>query len=178
MKINVKTSFIGAILLAFVSLSSCDKVKDAIQADINYTAATITFPIEKIPDGPYTEKKLAGSDNLSALDLSKYSGIKSIHVKSIKVKLKNGDENSNFKSLKKVQIKIVSGSKEALLASYTNESFNDLYEIDIPVTGTEVDLKSFVTSNFSYELLGEAKAPTAKKVDAELVAEYTLKFGL
>lgn len=176
----MKTPFLGAIILAFVSLSSCDKVKDAIQADINYTAAKTTFTIGKINQTDVgVERVFAGSGDLSPLDLSQYSGIKSIRLKSIKVKLTNADDNSNFKSLKKIQLKIKSsGKNDVVLAEYTNSSDNRLDEISIPVTSGDVDLKSFLTSKFSYELKGEAKSTTAKDLTAEVIAEYTLKFGL
>ncbi len=176
MKINKKNFFFGFIAMAFISLSSCNKIKDAIQADVDITPNGATFTIPKITNTD--QHKIAGSENISALDISEYKGLKSIVLKSLKVELLDQKQGSNFKALDNISVHIISGTKTAVLATKTNTDFtNNQYSIEIP-TNTTIDIKEFVKNTFSYEISGKAHTTTEEEVQAKLTAVYTVKFGL
>ncbi|WP_353140541.1 hypothetical protein [Pseudopedobacter sp.] len=177
MKINVKTSFIGAILLAFVSLSSCDKVKDAIQADVKVTPNAIEFTIPQVTN--LERGRITGVENISKIDLNQYKGLKSINLTSLKVELLDKVSGANFKALEEISIEIKSGTNTAVLAKKLNTDFtNDQYTIEIPVTGGDIDIQNFVKNTFSYDIVGKAHMETSQAVRAKLTAVYTVKFGL
>ncbi|MFD1628549.1 hypothetical protein [Pseudopedobacter beijingensis] len=178
MRTHKKHSILGLMVIAFIALTSCSKIKDAIQADVDIPAGTINIDIPKIETTG--EQKIAGTDNISAIDLSSYSGIKSVTLKSIKVELKEQNPDVNFKVLEKLSVEISSAGLESkVLASVTNTDYStNKYSIDIPVTGGNINIQDFVKNTFSYTIKGKAHSTTNTPMPAKLTAVYTVKFGL
>ncbi|RRN76321.1 hypothetical protein EIM50_25285 [Pseudoxanthomonas sp. SGD-10] len=173
---NYKNYLLGFLALAFISFSSCDKVKDAIQADVDITPNSVTFEIPAITTTE--EQVIAGAENISALDLAKYKGLKSVVVKSIKVELLEQNPSANFKALEKISVELASGSTTKVLATKTNNDFEtNQYSLELPINGT-FDIKDLVKNSFSYKITGKAKHTTMQSVPAKLTVVYTVKFGL
>lgn len=178
MKTHKKHTVLGLMVVAFIALTSCSKIKDAIQADVDIPAGTIDIEIPKIET--IEEKEIAGTNNISAIDLSSYSGIKSVTLKSIKIELKEENKDVNFKVLEKLSVEISSvGLGSKVLASFTNTDYStNKYSIDIPVTGGNINIQNFVKNTFSYTIKGKAHSTTNTPMPAKLTAVYTVKFGL
>ncbi|RKD12389.1 hypothetical protein BCY91_12120 [Pelobium manganitolerans] len=178
MKISNKILFLSVAVMTFISLSSCNKIKDAIHADVDIDQASIDITIP--PIATTEEGKIAGADNISAVDLSEYKGLKSVTLKSIKVELKEQDPEANFKALEKVSVEISSAGLETkVIAGATNTDFvTNKYTLNIPVSGANIDIRNFVKNTFSYTIKGKAHSKTTKAIPATITAVYTVRFGL
>lgn len=173
---NKKTSLFGLIAIAFIALTSCDKAKDALQADVNLTPNSVEFTIPEITT---TDKQeLSSAKDIPAVNFNQYKGVKSVRLHSLKIELLDKEPSANLKVLEEVEVEISNGSETIVLASATNNDFTtDRYSLEV-TPKTEIDIQKFVKNSFSYKISGKAYDTTDKAVRAKISAVYTVKFGI
>jgi hypothetical protein len=179
------TILLSAMAL-LITFSSCKKIKEATQRDIQITPTAITFTIPIITStaagtsfGTYNES--LDLDALIKTYASEFGedNVKNIKISSVTLELLNQDADNNVQNFESINVALQTGSGApvtiAAAASIPNTSAPS---ITVPVSGT-TDLKSYLgATSFSYAVTGKLRKATTKVLNAKLTAQYTATVGL
>lgn len=179
---------LALITAMIISLfSSCDKIKDAIKADINLNPSDIDFTIPIISQTSSTTTisdvdVVMNIDSIIKANNVKLSSknIKSVKLKSCTFNMIDGDANNNFSALESVSVKIKSSNKTdyTTLVDITNNPNVEAYSLTVPIN-TTIDLKDyFDATSFSYSIGGVARKTTTKEIKCKATLKYSLSVGL
>lgn len=172
-----------ALLIAF---SSCKKIKEATQRDVDVTPTAVTFTIPIIAStaagttfGEYNE-----SLDLNALIKANASefgedNIKNIKITAVTLDLTDSNDDNNIQNFESIDVKLQTGSGTPItIAAQTSIPNTKAQSLTVPVSGT-TDLKSYLgAASFKYSLTGKLRKATTKTLQAKLTAKYTFKVGL
>lgn len=185
MKRNIFLALSLFALLAIVN-TSCNKIKEAVKANIELSYADIEFTIPQITaTGPATlasKDVYLNVDSIIKANNSKLSTsyIRSVYIKSCVVTMVDGDANNNFSALESCKVDFSSNVNTNLysLAEITGNPDVEAYTLEIPVNSS-VNLKDyFNATTFSYFLSGNARKTTSKDIMCKATIRYTLEAGL
>lgn len=184
----MKTKLFFLLLIASVALaSSCNKIKEATNQDVNITPNSIEFNVAAITNtSAVTEIGTADVNfDLNALIKAKASAfgvnnVKSVKLKSLTAEFVNNtaDADNNFGNLESISAEIsATGKASQVMASFTNSSAARVDAITMPANGN-VELKDLVTgTGIKYTLKGKLrKAIKASRI--KVTASYDLVVGL
>ena len=166
--------------------SSCDKLKEAIQADINLNPQDIEFTIPVIAaTGSITISDVTIQMNIDSIIKAtnvklSANNIKSVKLKSCTLSLLNGDINNNLSALEAISIKFKSNLKPDYIniIDVTNNPDIEAQSLEIPINAS-IDLKDyFNASSFSYSIGGVARKTTSKAIQCKATLKYALNVGL
>ncbi len=185
MKSNI---FFAVILMTCITIinSSCNKIKDAVKANITLTSADVEFTIPQITSiGAVTigsSNVYLNVDSIIKATNSKLSAsyIKSVTVKSCSITMLDGDVNNNFSALENCKFDFSSNVNATLytIAEITGNPDVESYTLDIPVNST-VNLKDyFGATTFTYNAAGTARKTTSKAIQCKATIKYSLEAGL
>lgn len=178
--------FSAAIFTVVSILSSCNKIKEAVKANIDLNYADIEFTIPQITaTGPATlssKDVYFNVDSLIKANNAKLSAsyIRSVTVKSCVVNMIDGDAANNFSALESARVDFSSNVNTNLLtiAEITGNPDVEAYSLEIPVN-TTINLKDyFNATTFSYTLYGNARKTTNKEIHCKATIKYSLEAGL
>ncbi len=166
--------------------TSCNKIKEAVKADINLTYSDVEFTIPQITAaGPATlssKDVYLNIDSIIKASNTKLSAgnIRSVTIKSCVVNMIDGDAANNFSALESCKVDFSSNVNTQLysLAEITNNPDTEAYTLEIPVNSS-INLKDyFNATTFSYTLAGNARKTTSKEIKCKATIKYTLEAGL
>lgn len=166
--------------------SSCDKIKDAIKADINLNPQDMEFTIPIITQtGATTISDVDVQMNIDSIIKANNVKLSSKNIKSVKLKsctltMLDGDMSNNFSALEAVSVKFKSNVKTdyTTLIDVTNNPDVEAYSLTVPIN-TTIDLKDyFNATSFSYSIGGLARKTTTKEIKCKATLKYSLNVGL
>ena len=181
-----KNLLLTSALGLLISFSSCDKVKDALEKDVNIPT-TVEFTIGQIGVGAAqnigefeVKYNLDSAVKANAPSLSA-DNVKSIKLKGFKIELLEGhDADNNFQNFKSIYAEVsAEGLQLRKLVEISNYSSpTPVYSLTIPVTGGGIELKEYLNKKFKYSVKGETSKAITKQVKAKVKAEYEFTIGL
>jgi hypothetical protein len=172
--------------LGILLFSSCDKLKEAINADINLNPQDIEFTIPIISQtGATTISDVNFQMNIDSIIKANNvklsaNNIKSVKLKSCTLTLLDGDISNNFSALEAISIKFKSNLKTDYIniIDVTNNPDIEAQSLEIPMN-TTIDLKDyFNATSFSYSIGGIARKTTSKTIQCKATLKYALNVGL
>ena len=183
---------LGAV--AFLSLSSCNKIKDAIASnipDLTYEDNNVTI---NVPASSNTSQQTAFG--YVQFDLNQYikdhaggsgigfNNVKHVYVKEINAQVINGDANNNFQNLT-----FTTASSPVLVFNTTADYSTatviggglttppaDPYNLSLPVTNNADFLSHINGKDWAYGLAYKLAKPTTKDLQVKLTVKYTVSF--
>nr|MBP6314924.1 hypothetical protein [Chitinophagaceae bacterium] len=183
-----KTIFFALFMMASTILlnTSCNKIKEAVKANITLTSADIEFTIPEITNigtvSIASKDVYLNVDSIIKATNSKLSAsyIKSVNVKSCTLTMLDGDANNNFSALESCKCDFSSNVNATLytIAEITGNPDVEAYTLEIPVNST-VNLKDyFSATTFTYSVTGTARKITTKPIQCKATIRYSLEAGL
>ncbi len=178
--------YTSAFVVLFTIFTSCNKIKEAVKANIELNYADIEFTIPQITaTGPATlssKDVYFNVDSLIKANNAKLSAsyIRSVSIKSCVVNMIDGDAANNFSALESAKVDFSSNVNTHLitLAEITGNPDVEAYTLEIPVN-TTINLKDyFNATTFSYVLTGTARKTTNKDIKCKATIKYSLEAGL
>lgn len=177
---------LGLLALLTIVNTSCNKIKDAVKANIVLTSADVEFTIPQIT--ATGQANLASKnvylnvDSIIKANNTKLGAgyIKSVFIKSLTVTMIDGDANNNFSALQSCKLEFSTNANTNMytLAEITNNPDTEAYTLEIPVNGG-INLKDyFNATTFSYVLSGNARKTTSKDIQCKATIKYDLEAGL
>lgn len=172
-------------LLMFTSfmLSSCDKAKDLVKADVNFEMANIEFAIQPMTAGTGLLAESNTYFNVDSAIKSKaasfgVNNIKSAKLTSCQLTLLNATENNNIAAIQSCKAQLSAGGSQIALAEILNNPDSYATTLSLPVDNT-VDLAAYLkATTFSYSLRGTLRRPITQQLDCKLTLTYKLELGL
>ncbi|WP_256013054.1 hypothetical protein [Desertivirga xinjiangensis] len=176
------TSVFGLLLFTF---SACDKVKDALEKDVNIPT-TVNFTINQLGVGAAetigefeVKYNLDSAVKANAPSLSA-DNVKSIKLKSFKIELIDENADNNFQAFKSIYASVSAqglDTREVIRISDFNPA-NPTYSLTIPVTGGGIELKDYLSKKIKYSIKGETRKTFTGPIRARAKAEYEFTIGL
>lgn len=172
--------------LGILLFSSCDKLKEVLNADINLNPQDIEFTIPIIAaTGATTISDVNIQMNIDSIIKANNvklsaNNIKSVKLKSCTLTLLDGDSSNNFSALEAISMKFNSNLKTDYIniIDVTNNPDIEAQSLEIPIN-TTIDLKDyFNATSFSYSIGGIARKTTSKTIQCKAALKYSLNVGL
>jgi hypothetical protein len=179
-----KSIFIlGTVLFLF----SCDKLKDLVNVNFNFSNGTTEFDIPITPAGSYgslsTKTFYMNLDSLIKANNGE-SGLeylKTLTINSIDLTLSNADTSNNFQNLFSCKMKFFTNVKSDTLTIGSLTSNPDTYKstLNVPVA-TSIDVKDYAktATRFGYILQADVRRPTTKILNCKVKVNYQVTCGL
>lgn len=184
--ILMKRIFFISLSLISIAISSCNKIKEAIKANVDLTSADIEFTIPQITAigaaNMGSKDVYLNVDSIIKANNAKLSAsyIRSVNIKSCTITMIDGDANNNFSALESCKVDFSSNvnTNFITLAEITGNPDVEMYTLEIPVN-TTIDLKDyFNATTFSYNLSGTARKITTKDILCHATVKFSLEAGL
>jgi hypothetical protein len=185
---NMKKLAIASLLCLGISgFTSCDKVKDLTNVNINLDNADGILTLPVIP--------VAGTASLGAAEVSvnldsmikaqnsqvSADNIKEVHIKSCELVMLDGNSSNNFSALQSCSLKISSDQNTTpqTIAEVTDNPDTEAYSLNLPVN-TGLELKGYFLNakKFTYSVAGTARKATTKEIKCQVKVKYNLVIGL
>lgn len=182
-----KQIFLALSFALLVVFGGCNKIKDAIKADVTLTMASINFEIPVTAQG--STVNITRSTSLEVDALIKQSAGSNFGVKNIKslkitscelTMLSESDASNSFGNLESCRLELSSSTSSnfTTLAEVANNPEGTSTTLNIPVNSS-VDLKDyFNASDFSVKLSGKTRRATTKPLTCKAIIKYTAQVGL
>lgn len=176
----------GIFCMLVMVLNSCNKIKEALNIDIDLNPDDIEFTIPIITQtGSQTISDVNVNIDIDSIikannDKLALSNIKSVKVKSCTITMLDGDVNNNFSALEAVNIQFQSNvnATPVTVVDLTNNPDVEAYSLTVPIN-TTVELKEYFKANtFSYRILGNARKTTNKEIHCKASIKYSMNVGL
>ncbi|WP_316813343.1 hypothetical protein [Pedobacter heparinus] len=182
-----KNLLLSLTLILLMAATSCNKIKEATERDINITPDAVEFTMPKIIST--TELKVvdvAAPIDIDAMIKAKadqfgVKNLRNVRITSLKLDIISGmDDANNFANIESLSAKIEATGQAALtIASVANNPDVKAGTLVIPVTAGSTELKSYLTAgNFKYTLSFKARRVTDKELRIRATATYQLTVGL
>src|SRR5690606_23136821 len=148
MKKVFKKLGIVAMTLSMFAFSSCEELKELAKVNFTYNdeRGDITIPaitVEQAEGGEFIlfeeTYDLDLQDWLNSDDEASEFGIgdiREIKVSSLKILLPDGDGESNFGNIESLRVTVAAGGAEKEIAKVEDIPDEDVYELDVPITGS------------------------------------------
>ena len=184
----MKLFYASLISFTILSISSCSKVKEALNLSTDVTltpkSAEFSIPAQATTDAEVTFKEIQAEVNLDSLiktaapDFDK-TNIKSVKIKGFKIEFLNGDDANNFANFKSINSQLeASGKSPIVIVSTDNNPDEKKTSLTIPANET-IELKDYISSGiFKYVFKGKLRRATTKALTTKVTVDYTFKVNL
>lgn len=172
---------ITAIFLFSLSILSCDKIKDLVSIDFNYTYSDLIFTIPAVDSGEVTvlSSMYFNADSMIKAQNSQLSvnNLKALYVKSCILNIESSSVGQDFSAIESCQLSVYTSTATTpvLIADLPNNPNTTSTTLTIPVNSTQ-DLSSLVKNNTTLNYKISIK--TRKKVTAETKCKGTIQFNI
>lgn len=174
-------------VLLSIGIFSCNKIKDALTADVNMdmTEVALTIPIIEKADNIVSEEGivylnvdsfLKATNNKASVD-----NIKSAKLVSCTVQILDDTiyPDDNFTAFSNLQAEFSSDIKSAwTIIAILDDTFTDPYFNKADVQGNTELKDYFKATQFRYRITGTAKRATGHPIECRMVLKYNLTVGL
>ena len=184
-KFTTATLFLALGLTSILSISSCDKIKDAVKVNLLMQTADVNFVIPAQPVGTQQLSQFSVPLNVDSILKKKNSSLGLDNIKSVKVKtctivLLNGDGTNNFGALSAAKAEMSSSSNSTMvtIAELSSNPDATANSLNLPVNGN-TELKGYFKGNtFTYRVSGTTRRATTKALECRATIQFDVEAGL
>jgi hypothetical protein len=184
MKRNLLLSL--SLVLFIAVTSSCSKIKEATERDIDITPGAVEFTVPVITSTTALNVISVSApidiDAMIKANASQFGvkNLRNVKITSLKLEIISGmDDANNFANLETVSAKVEATGQSALTIASVNNPDVKANTLVVPITAGTTELKSYLTSgNFKYILSLKARRQTEKELRVKATASYELTVGL
>lgn len=175
------------IIVITVLMNACSKVNDSTYMDISLSPPAAAFNI------PIISSTAAGTniaeitpdlklDSMIKLQAPRFSAanITSIKMTGYRLQLTDSvEEENNFSNIENITVSVKGGGTNSNAIAALSIADNLSGTINIPITATDNDLKSFFNGgDAKYILTGKLRRPSTKILKAKATVTYRLQLSL
>src|SRR5690606_20412267 len=182
----IRPVLVFILIFAAGFITSCNKIKENLQADFDYEAEPITVTLPAVPvAGTNFEVTTEVAMDLDAIirrnaPLVSANNVREINLTGITIELADADEDNNLQNLETIRLAVrADGVEEKVIAEIANNP--DVYEtsLSLPVTDGAVDLKPYIMKKkFDYTLHVKPRSGTTKSLTVTVKTFYTFDVGV